>query len=254
MGNMSGNDNMPQKKQEELNKVINRLTLEVAEGVSGIVTETVEQELLKTLPKALKEGEFFKKVNEDMRNSLEEIYHEIVDVKKGMKSSPTADNRETDMLLTEATDHLDEIMKSTEEATVSIMDIVEKHQEMIIKSGELLSTFRTGGASKQAVDELIDLNDVHQKDLTEIMTTLSFQDLTGQRIKRIITALSRIEEIVFHVYMTTGVMEKVRKEHPDQDFKELHEAGHQRVSALKGPQNGTSQNDVDDLLSKLGLE
>lgn len=251
---MSGKGVLPQKKQEELNKVINRLTQEVAEGVSGIVTETVEQELLKTLPKALKEGEFFRKVNNDMKNSLEEIYREIVDVKKGMKGSPTADNRETDMLITEASDQLDEIMKSTEEATVSIMDIVEKHQEMIVKSGELLETFRTGGASKQAVNELIELNDTHQSDLTEIMTTLSFQDLTGQRIKRIIQALQRIEEIVFHVYMTTGVMEKVRNEHPEQDFNELHDAGQQRVSALKGPNSEASQDDVDDLLSKLGLE
>jgi chemotaxis protein CheZ len=188
-----------------------------------------------------------------MRRGLEDIYREIKDVKsmQGVPSGP----KETGRLLNEAADQLDEIMRTTEEATVRIMDIVEKHQEMIGKSGDLLKTFRTGGASKEAVDKLCDLQEMHERDLTEIMTTLSFQDLTGQRIKRIVEALKRIEEIVFNVYMSTGLIVKARDLEPEKDMEQLEEEAREKVTKLRGPQeNGASQADVDDLLSSLGLE
>jgi chemotaxis protein CheZ len=246
---------MGKTDERQLDEFIEALTEQVAASASEIITATVRQELKTTLPKALKEGEFFRKVNQDMRKGLEDIYREIKSV-KDMNGVPAAEApRETDKLLTEAADQLDEIMRSTEEATVRIMDIVEKHQEMIQKSGELLRTFRSGGATKEAVNQLLDLQEMHESDLTEIMTTLSFQDLTGQRIKRIIEALKHIEAIVFNVYMSTGLIVKARDQQPEKNMDELEQETQERVTKLQGPQSdGASQNDVDDLLSQLGLE
>jgi chemotaxis protein CheZ len=242
------------KDDRQLNEFIDALTEQVAVAAGEIITSTVKQELKNTLPKMLKEGEFFRKINQDMRKGLEDIYREINNVKKMEGMHPAEAPRETDKLLTEATDQLDEIMRSTEDATVRIMDIVEKHQEMIKKSGELLRTFRSGGATKEAVNQLLDLQEMHEADLTEIMTTLSFQDLTGQRIKRIIEALKHIEAIVFDVYMSTGLIVKARDEQPEKNMDELEQETQERVTKLKGPQTDASQSDVDDLLSQLGLE
>lgn len=87
------------------------------------------------------------------------------------------------------------------------------------------------------------------------MTTLSFQDLTGQRIKRIIEALKRIEAIVFDVYMSTGLIVKAHDQQPEKNMNELEQETHKKVTKLKGPsRDAASQNDVDDLLSQLGLE
>lgn len=245
---------MGKSDDRQLDEFIEALTEQVAVSAGEIITSTVRQELKTTLPKALKEGEFFRKINQDMRKGLEDIYREIKSV-KNMNGVPAAEApRETDKLLSEATDQLDEIMRSTEEATVRIMDIVEKHQEMIIKSGELLRTFRSGGATKEAVNKLLDLQEMHESDLTEIMTTLSFQDLTGQRIKRIVEALKHIEAIVFNVYMSTGLIEKARDQQPEKNMDELKQETQERVTKLQGPQSDASQSDVDDLLSQLGLE
>jgi chemotaxis protein CheZ len=104
------------------------------------------------------------------------------------------------------------------------------------------------------VNQLLDLQEMHEADLTEIMTTLSFQDLTGQRIKRIIEALKHIEAIVFDVYMSTGLIVKARDEQPEKNMDELEQETQERVTKLKGPQTDASQSDVDDLLSQLGLE
>jgi chemotaxis protein CheZ len=126
---------------------------------------------------------------------------------------------------------------------------------MINKSGELVRQFRSGGATKEAVNKLLELQETHESDLVEIMTTLSFQDLTGQRIKRIIGALKKIESIVFDVYMSTGLIVKAHGQQPEKDMDEIERETQQKVTELKGPsKDAASQGDVDDLLAQLGLE
>lgn len=243
---------------ERLNDIINKLTEQVVNSVGETISKSVADELSKALPRALKEGEFFRRVNDDMRQGFKDIYKEIKAV-KSLDAPRLPGKGQADKLFSEATDQLDQIMKATESATVSIMDIVEKHQDMIKTSGKLLRKFRSGGARKESVDELISQNDLHQQDLLEIMTALSFQDLTGQRIVRIIKALKRIEEIVTNVYVTTGLTVKAHDEEPEKDVKKIEKEVKKKAKALKGsqlkgPQNNTSQDDVDDLLSQLGLE
>lgn len=87
----------------------------------------------------------------------------------------------------------------------------------------------------------------------EIMTTLSFQDLTGQRIKRIVAALQQIEKVVFELYMATGLSMKAMEQNPEQSVEEIRQTSKARATELKGPQAASSQTDVDDLLSQLGL-
>lgn len=259
---------MPDTKQQQLDDLVTQVTKSVVDSLDTILADVVHKEisdvLAQALSRALKEGEFFRKVNSDMREGLEKIYSEIRRAKKEAGKRPKG-SRETEELIGEASDQLDAILQSTEEATVSIMDIVEKHQEMIVASGNLLEEFRTGGAKKDSVEELIALNQQHQADLLEIMTALSFQDLTGQRIKKIIQALKRIEEIVFSVYLSTGLKVRSHEQSPERDEKELEKETKRTVnklkktkikgSELKGPQkNGTAQDGVDDLLKQLGLE
>lgn len=71
-----------------------------------------------------------------------------------------------------------------------------------------------------------------------IITTLSFQDLTGQHIKPIVTALQQIEKDIFELYQSHDSKPQVTKD---------------RASQLAGPQDNTSQQDVDDVLNQLVL-
>ena len=87
-----------------------------------------------------------------------------------------------------------------------------------------------------------------------IMTTLSFQDITGQRIKIIIETIKKIEKIVLDVYMTTGLMIKARAEAPESkaDFTHLQAQAKSQL-ALHGPTLDSNQGSVDDLLASMGL-
>lgn len=241
------------ESDKEIADIIARLTEQVVDSVGEAVTRSVQEELTRTLPRALREGEFFRKVNADMRHGLQEIYKEINAVKRDTGQGAVSPG-DADKLFSEASDQLGAILTSTESATVQIMDIVEDFQENLAKTTTLVDSFRSGGASKKAVEELAAMNAQANEKMTEIMTALSFQDLTGQRIKRVIQALQHIERIVFEVYMSTGLLEKARDQRPERDMDEMEAEARQRVSELKGPQAGASQNDVDDLLSQLGLE
>ena len=87
------------------------------------------------------------------------------------------------------------------------------------------------------------------------MVTMSFQDLTGQRIKKIINAIVQIEKIVKEVMLSTGLMVQQHKDEPEKDIKTLSaDAKTEATSKLEGPSAGTSQGDVDDLLASLGLD
>lgn len=238
---------------KEMAEIIARLTDQVVGKVGEAITRTVQEELSHTLPRALREGEFFRKVNADMRHGLQEIYKEIAAVKRETGQGAISPG-DADKLFSEASDQLDAILKSTESATFQIMDIVEEFQDNLAKTTRLVDSFRSGGASKKAVEELAAMNAQANAQMVQIMTALSFQDLTGQRISRVITALKHIERIVFEVYVSTGLLVKARDQQPERDMDEMQAEAKQRVSELKGPQAKTSQNDVDDLLAQLGLE
>ncbi|MDR3495103.1 MAG: chemotaxis protein [Ancalomicrobiaceae bacterium] len=79
----------------------------------------------------------------------------------------------------EASNELDAIVSQTEQATETILQNAEKAQE-------LAWTLRENGA----VPELCDQLDEH---ITEIYTGCSFQDLTGQRTRKVVTVLRYLE-------------------------------------------------------------
>lgn len=258
---------MTPQESAQIDALIQDVTQKVVGSLDTILIEAVQKEvstvLSQSLSRALKDGAFFRKVNDDMREGLEKIYREINEAKK--EAAKDLQPAETNELISQASDQLDAILQSTEDAAVAIMDIVEEHQKRVINVGEVLQQLRTGGASKENVDRLIELNARNQSDLMEIMTALSFQDLTGQRIKKIINALQRIEEIVFNVYMSTGLKVRARDQEPERDETEIEKETEQKMEALEkgktvkgskleGPANATNQEDVDDLLAQLGLE
>ena len=93
------------------------------------------------------------------------------------------------------------------------------------------------------------------------MTTLSFQDITGQRIKRVVSALNQIEAMVVELYVSSGLLLEAAEKDPTKNVQELQDEARQAVkefnqgrSEHKGPDKaGVSQGAIDDMLSQLGL-
>ena len=72
----------------------------------------------------------YRQLSTDMRQGLKDIYQQISTASSD-QASPVP---ETDALFHEASDQLGEVLKATETATMSIMEIVEKHLDLQAES------------------------------------------------------------------------------------------------------------------------
>jgi chemotaxis protein CheZ len=128
-----------------------------------------------------------------------------------------------------ATDELDAIVQHTAVATNAILESCEMLDEV--------ASTLTGDAAARLQDAV-----------TKIYEACSFQDITGQRITKVVTTLKTIEDKVAQITTTFGVQAgpNERREAPAAaDGSEL----------LNGPQlpsNAMDQSDIDKLLASFG--
>lgn len=240
---------------EMIERFMEKISDKIAADIRQSVVQALEKEIRENISRALMQGEFYKTMNAELQDGLKQIYKEISQAKRrnGPEDPSAPSQSRTSELISEASDQLDEIMKTTEEAAVEVMDIVEGQMEAQTRRNAILERFKSGGARGEDVSALIAANQQLNDDLMRIMTALSFQDLTGQRIKKIITAIKQVEKITLDLFLSTGLKIKGLVDTPDKDIQTLEAEAKEKVSTLKGPQTGTNQQDVDDLLAQLGL-
>jgi chemotaxis regulatin CheY-phosphate phosphatase CheZ len=142
-----------------------------------------------------------------------------------------------------ATEELSSIVTSTERATYDILNAAERISEGIAevdREGELGSIF-----------------DMIEGQTIEIMTACSFQDITGQRITKVVNAMRYIEQRINSMVdiwgsddMSAATAAPVRPARRD-DVTDSRPDSH----LLNGPAKdgeGVSQSDVDALLAGIG--
>jgi chemotaxis protein CheZ len=136
----------------------------------------------------------------------------------------------TDAHIPAATDELDAIVDHTAQATNEILDCCEVLEKV---AGEV------GGQPAEAL----------QGAITRIYEACSFQDITGQRISKVVTALKAIEARVASVtgrFMEArGVAEPAPASAPAEPVTE----GRRLAEGPQLPGAGVSQADIDKLLA-----
>ncbi len=235
-----------------MEQLIDSITEDLVKNVRDTVSRTIRKKLKNSLSQAWGDGEFYKRLNEDMLSGLQNIFREINSAKKGAPGA-SSKNKDAGELLSEATQQLDEVLAATEEATAAIMDTVEKHQDMLEDLRGLADKAEKEKLSAADLKGLRKFISSQEEDLCRVLTALSFQDLTGQRVKKVLSALQTIESTVFELYMSTGIALKEHAKEPEKDMDLIQNHAKQVVSELKGPTRDASQESVDDLLAQLGL-
>lgn len=225
-----------------VNELVEKVKSSVAKDIKQSINKIIEDGISENLSKIMLEGEFYKTINNELQKGLTSIYKEITSANKEIGSGVSLDKKETEELFSEASEQLDAIVQTTEKATEDIMKVIEKHMDLQGKAGQQLKTLKEKGIDDETIEKLIESNQALNNDLMELMTLLSFQDLTGQRIKRIIYAFKQVQTTVFEMFMSTGLKIKAKESEPETQ---------KRMSELNGPQTKVGQADVDDLLSEL---
>lgn len=198
--------------------------------------------------------EIYRQLSAEMRDGLKSIYHQT--------THAASQGRPTDALFTEASGQLDEVVKATECAAMNIMEIVEKQQAAAGEAAQIIRRLQNGPHESGDLERLNAINSALDADLTTLLTTLSFQDIAGQRIKKVMAALQAIEQSVLELYLSSGLIMDAAEKDPGQDAatlraeaqKAVRQFSENRQSQLKGPDSGgCSQAAIDDMLAQLGL-
>ena len=128
-------------------------------------------------------------------------------------------------ILTSATDELDEIVKATADATNSIMDATEEVEAVL------------GDVDAAVADKLTSAT-------TSIYEACSFQDITGQRVTKVVNLMRQIETRV------DALIESIGDDHLDDGLPSSDDEVKDDSDLMNGPQmpsQAVSQDDIDAL-------
>lgn len=130
-------------------------------------------------------------------------------------------------------DQLDAIVKATEEATHTIMEAMEKNNDIVSKLKESITD-----ADQLALLDRIAANGA------EVFEACSFQDITGQRITKVVKSVTYVEDRVSALIEIWGKEEIEKIEvRPDNDVSK--EEAMLQGPALEG--EGITQDEIDKL-------
>jgi chemotaxis protein CheZ len=135
--------------------------------------------------------------------------------------------------MSDASLHLDTVIKSTEDATNNIMDAVDAIKAIIEGMG---------GEKEEKIQEAC----------TKIFEACNFQDLTSQRIKKVIKLITTVEEHVQNLLKLFNVPTSVATPQAANTSEiVLPKDDRELLNGPQLPQDAISQNDVDDLFKSL---
>jgi len=174
-----------------------------------------------------------KKGQNDLFAEVGKITRKLHDSLKSFKEAIDPRVQEIAMVeMPSAIDRLQFVIDKTEEAANKTLGIVEKY---IMHMDDISAHIRNLQGPEESVQYLKKFKNGLEDDLTEILTTQSFQDITGQILKKVINLVGIIEEELVHLIANFGLK-------MDQGVK---------VEAIV--QEKVSQHDVDDLLKEFGF-
>ncbi len=184
-----------------------------------------------------KADEIIKKIVSVNQN---ELFNEIGKVTRKLHNSLKSFKESIDPKLKEmaksemprAIDQLQFVISKTEEAANKTMAMVEKY---ILEMDTLAEKIRAISGNEDSVNYLKKFKNQMEDDLTEILTTQSFQDITGQIINKVIKLVGDLEDELVKLIANFGF-----KIESDASKKE-------KVSTQ------VSQEDVDNLLKEFGF-
>ena len=211
--------------------------------------------------KAIMEGELHLK-DLELYGDLGELARYINETKKSLKKFSNLDIVENE--LPETSDQLEGILEATEEATNQILTLTEELlqdngaiSQKILQLKESVKDQSLNG-TQGILNDLDTKNSDNYNKLLSIMTACNFQDLTGQRIQKIVELVRDIESKIMTMVISFNLKIKGKDGDVDKEkiAKEEKLLEQYQADLMKGPQRkdvAVKQDEVDDLLAELGF-
>lgn len=166
--------------------------------------------------------------DEYMHHEIRKLATYINEAKKEIFAISTNDKDE--QVITDASHHLDEVIKATEQATTRIMDAADKIQA---------SAKGLGGEKEKAI-----MDGTHA-----VYDACNFQDITGQRITKVIKLLENIDDRIAKLNELFGTEENPT---PNGDGRDRPANDSDLLNGPQLPGKGSTQAEIDALFASLG--
>ena len=203
---------------------------------------------------SMQEGEFFQEVEIELKGELGQLANYILKTRTALQELEPG-LREGWTKIPQATFQLSTITQATEDAAHKIMSLAEKffddqNKKRAILADLSLLVSKLKGDHKEKLElklkeweKMLDQND---HELMEMMTALSFQDLTGQKIKKIMALVSDVEKKILDIMISFKIIK------PD-DSNELIDKKMEILKKVedKSASGTVGQNMVNDILDNL---
>ena len=152
--------------------------------------------------------------------------------------------------LPQATAHLNDLAKMTEEGThrvLTLTEAIETNRGAIHGALEHLKE-KLGGEHATDVEKVVELLKADERRLMDIHVALSFQDLVAQRVAKLVTILNEVQHKLLKLVVIFGVKQK-------KDGGQTKDGGraNEMLRQLQSSKTTALEQDlVDDILSEFG--
>ncbi len=152
--------------------------------------------------------------------------------------------------LPQATSHLNDLAKLTEEGThrvLTLTEAIEVNRGAMQMALEQLKK-KLSGEHAADVERVVELVKADERRLTDIHVALSFQDLVAQRVAKLVTILNEVQHKLLKLVVIFGIKKK-KDGNPTTDGGR----GSEMLRQLEASQTTALEQDlVDDILSEFG--
>lgn len=237
-----------------------RLTGDQIEELIGFFKQVLSDNL------GREDERFFRNIAYEMTGDIKELAFLIVNFRKELKSRICPEITElAERHIPQAADQLEGVIETTETAANRIMDnleIMQSNAEKMQAVVEALEKRQAGPSGNPRTvaflssipGSLQPLVETYLSLISDTFVQMSFQDLTGQRIKRIMALVGQMEDRLKKMIFSFGFRLSEHEKKTSFKLAGFNAASNEQFPELAGPQrsgDGLGQSDIDELLLRL---
>lgn len=213
-------------------------------GSEGTGGEQVQQLLNAT--EAIAQGDFYKDMSIQLQGELGRLAEFISKIKSGM-INVSVQARYTSLRIPEASLELSGVRDVTMDAANTMLELTEKVMEGQGRLAALLDGLKAERPAP-ALEEMGNIVEANNGSLVSMMATLSFQDMAGQRMDKVIKMVDEVESRILEMLLHLGAgIEKKEGAASDKKLRMLQMLQERRENT------DLKQDLVDTILDDLGL-
>ena len=188
-------------------------------------------------------------VDHTIMEEMEELTKYVEVITKTIREMESPVTSTSDQL-PQATSHLNDLAKMTEEGTHKVLGLTEELERNRGEVKRKLNQLRANvaGRAVKDIDAILEMVEADESRLMDIHVALSFQDLVAQRVAKLVAILNEIQHKLLKLVVIFGIQQK-KEGHSQGEGR-----GYEMLRQLEISKTTALQQDlVDNIMSEFGF-